>query len=413
MVQKKFFSLIIVILISTSLAGCAGYLQRTQGARAKFNKGYFIDASKEYKKGFKHPGRNNLLYLLDTGLSLHYAGRYEESNRFLLEADRYAEKINYFSITRQTASLLTTDYTLKYRGEDYEKILINTYLAINYLMLGDYENARVECRRINEKIIKYNSNGKRNYKLNPFSIYLSGIIYEINGEPNDAYIDYKKVYDLSPNFPLVKKDLFRLSSLLNFDNDYRKWRKRFSLKDLKKDDPSNGELIVILQCGFSPQKHQEMRVIAVPAYHPRPSIISYAKVYINDKYYERTYILEDIERTAIDQLKAKIARIIAKQTAVSAGKYAIANTVGKETNQPIVRDILLLFFYATNEADLRSWLTLPQNIQISRISLPEGNYQVMLKFYDNHHRFVKDKIWSDVKIGKNGHKTMLNYRSVR
>ncbi|MBI5183155.1 MAG: hypothetical protein HY999_02180 [Nitrospinae bacterium] len=413
MVRKKVFWIIIIILLSRNLAGCAGYLQSTQGARARFDKGLFLDASIEYKKGLKHPGRDYLLYLLDTGLSLHYAGRYEESNNFLLEADKYAEEINYISITRETASLLATDYTLKYRGEDYEKILINTYLAINYLMLGDYENARVEAKRVNEKIGKYNSDGELNYKLNPFSIYLSGIIYEINGEPNDAYIDYKKVYDLLPNFPLVKKDLIRLSTLLNFDDDYKTWRTRFDLKDIKQDDHSNGELIFIFQCGYSPQKHQEMRVIAVPAYHPRLSIISYAKVYINGEYYDQTYILEDIERTAIDQLNAKIARIIAKQTAVSAGKYVIANTIGKETNQPIVRDILLLFFYATNEADLRSWLTLPQNIQISRISLPEGNYQVMVKFYDKNHMFVEQKIWSDVKIGKNGHKTTLNYRAIR
>ncbi|MBI4925455.1 MAG: hypothetical protein HY843_05975, partial [Bdellovibrio sp.] len=175
MVQKKVLWLIIVIVLFSSLTGCAGYLQRTQVARERFNKGHFLDASEEYKKGLKHPAQDTLLYLLDTGLSLHYAGRYEESNKFLLEADRYAEEIDHISITRETASLIATDYTLKYRGEDYEKILINTYLAINYLMLGDYENARVECKRVNEKIIKYNSDGERNYKLNPFSIYLSGI----------------------------------------------------------------------------------------------------------------------------------------------------------------------------------------------------------------------------------------------
>ena len=40
--------------------------------------------------------------------------------------------------------------------------------------------------------------------------------------------------------------------------------------------------------------------------------------------------------------------------------------------------------YASENADLRSWITLPANAQIMRISLPVGKSALKLKFADSH-----------------------------
>src|SRR6185503_7847510 len=137
-------------------------------------------------------GRDLLLYLLDLGLSLHSAGRYEESNQAFLKADKIAEIKDYTSLSTEGATLLTSENIKDYKGEDFEKVLINTYLAMNYALMGDYENALVEARRVNHKLHLMVSEGQRKYKQNAFARYLSAVLYEAEGEWNDAYIDYKK-----------------------------------------------------------------------------------------------------------------------------------------------------------------------------------------------------------------------------
>ncbi|MDO8461301.1 MAG: hypothetical protein Q7S98_00405, partial [Deltaproteobacteria bacterium] len=37
---------------------------------------------------------------------------------------------------------------------------------------------------------------------------------------------------------------------------------------------------------------------------------------------------------------------------------------------------------ATNRADLRSWLTLPRSLQVTRFSLPKGSYDLQLEWRD-------------------------------
>ncbi len=406
------YRIFVLVILSFYLAGCAGYRSRTRTARKYFNRGDFSAAAAEYEKYVERAGNDQLLALLNTGISYHYAGQYQKSIKYFLKADKFAEKVNYLSISRQTASLLATDYILNYKGEDFEKVLINTYLAIDYLMLGDLENALVEAKRVNQKLQKYSRACNCDYELNPFSIYLSGIMYEINGQPDEAYIDYKKVYQLLPEFPLLAMDLQRTSGKAGIDSPGQNWRASFG-KGAYANLPAGkyGELIVFFECGFSPEKHQETRMVAIPVYHKRRNRISYAEVYVDGKYYDRTYILDDIEATAIRQLKEKMLRILAKQGIISAGKVAIAHQIGRETKIPIAENLALMFFYATNKADTRSWLSLPQNIQLARIPLKPGVHNITLKLYDHHNSLVKSINFDKIKIEKRG-KHFITYRTV-
>ncbi len=411
MFQAKYRILALAVLL-LNMTACAGYHSLTKTARSHFDRGDFSYAAAEYEKYIDRAGNNQLLALLDTGISYHYAGQYQKSINYFLKADRLAEKIDILSVSRQTVSLLATDYVLKYKGADFEKVLINTYLAIDYLMLGDLENAMVEAKKVNQKLQKYGQSCKCDYKLNPFSMYLSGILYEMNGQPDEAYIDYNKVYQLLPGFPLLGMDLQRTSSMAGIETSVQNWRATFgkgSYPDLSEGE--YGELIAFFECGFSPKKHQETRVVAIPAYHKRPSRISYAEVYVDGKYYDRTYILNDIEATAIRQLKEKMLRISAKQGIVTAGKAVLARQIGKQTKIPVAENLALMFFYATNEADTRSWLSLPQNIQLARMPLTPGTHAVKLKLYDRHNSLVKSVNFDKINI-KKGSKHFIIYRAV-
>lgn len=409
--NKTKHCLLVSFFLILQLSACVGYRSLSRPAQRSFNRGDFLEAANKYEKIISKSGNEQLLALLNTAISYHHAGQYQQSIKYFLQADKLAKKLDYLSVSRQTASLLATDYMLKYKCEDFEKVLINTYLAIDYLMLGDLENAMVEARRVNQKLQKYSRRCKCDYKLNPFSSYLSGIIYEMDHQPDEAYIDYKKVYKLIPEFPLLKTDLERTSRLAGIDEAGLDWRTTFGKGAYSSLAEDYGELFLFFECGLSPEKHQELRAIAIPAYHKRPTSISYAKVYIDGKYYDRSHILNDIEATAIRQLKAKMARILAKQAIVTAGKVAIANQIGKQTKLPGAENLALMLLYATNKADTRSWLSLPQNIQLARIPLAPGSHEVKLKLYDHNNGLVKSVNFGKINIKKTG-KHFITYRSV-
>ena len=94
--------------------------------------------------------RNAVLWHLELGAALRTAGEYEESNRAFDEADRriseYEEKARV-RVGVAAAAAMTNLNALPYEGYAYDKIMLHTYKALNYLALGDLENARVELNR--------------------------------------------------------------------------------------------------------------------------------------------------------------------------------------------------------------------------------------------------------------------------
>ena len=87
---------------------------------------------------------------------------------------------------------------IPYKGDDFEKVMINAMLAINFLSLGDMEGALVETRRLNEKLEHYRIDGKKPYKQSELALYLSAMIWEADGKWDDAYIDFVKAYKVNP-----------------------------------------------------------------------------------------------------------------------------------------------------------------------------------------------------------------------
>ena len=232
-------------------------------------------AAESLKKGLAEQGENGkdqLLYLLDLGLVLHTAGRYEESNQAFLQADKVAEIKDYTSLSTEATTLLTSDNIKDYKGEDFENVLISTYLAMNYALMGDNENALVEARRVNRKLYMMITEGKRKYKQNAFARYLSGILYEAGGNANDAYVDYKAAYELDSGIRDIGLDLWRTARLSGIRQDAEKWEEEFRLTDGDKKramaaapKSDKGEIIVLYENGISPVKGPN------PSFHSIPS----------------------------------------------------------------------------------------------------------------------------------------------
>ncbi len=366
--------------------GCVSARMSDHESDQLFRSGRYDDAAAQLQKGLAsqgEKGRDLLLYLLDVGLSLHSAGKYEESNRYFLRADRVAEVKDYTSLTVETATLLTSDNVKDYKGEDFENVLINTYLSMNYALLGNFEDSLVEARRVNHKLHLMVHDGKRKYKQSAFARYLSAILYEADHNENDAYVDYQNVRDLAPQTPGLGRDLWRCAWLLRMPDEMERWDHEFHLtiqdhEQAKAMRPRSvqGEIVVLYENGISPIKRPNPAFTELPKFYPRFNPVEFAQVEVNGEIIGSTFVLENIEATAIENLDEKYAGMIAKKLAGLVAKESIGYAIEKSTNSPLAGMLAKLILYVSDQADVRSWSLLPRDLQILRIPIGPGEYKV-------------------------------------
>lgn len=391
---------------TVALGGCASARVSDTETTRLFRGGDYEGAAERLRKGLAEEGegsRDELLYLMDLGLSLHAAGKYDESNQAFLKADKIAEIKDYTSLATEGATLLTGENIKGYKGEDFEKVLINTYLSMNYALMGDLENALVEARRVNRKLHLMVTEGERKYKQNAFARYLSAMIYEAEGDWNDAYVDYKETLKLEPGFPGLGLDLWRVAGQLGMRDEQERWDEELGLtaadhKAAKLASPRSGkgEIIVLYENGISPVKRPHPSFYQIPKFYPRYNPVPYARVEASRLVAPPagdagptaapatgaapiaaadTAVLHSVERTAVENLDEKYGGIIAKKIAGVLAKEVVADQIGRRTD-PLIGAVAKLIFYVSDQADCRSWNLLPKDLQVARIAVEPGTYSV-------------------------------------
>ena len=214
-----------------------------------------------------------LLYRLERGLILHYQGEYEASDRQFEKAERLIDRHFTRSVVREVGAFLTNDAVRAYSGEEYERALIHYYRALNSLYLGDTENALVECRKANLRLRDFAAEAEYEltYRNDAFLQYLTGILYEAEGEWNDAYISYKdalKGYGAyRETFGMktptaLQRDITELATALGYEEDVEEYSERFDLRAGGLPRPQGVEVIVFAESGFIARKRQ--REISIP-----------------------------------------------------------------------------------------------------------------------------------------------------
>lgn len=211
--------------------------------------------------------RNQLLYSLEAGKLYRLKNDFNKSNQYLNQADAFIES------SRKTAGDLLTANLLNpmqqaYRGEDFEQFMVHFYKALNYTALGKTDEALVEARRItlsaNAQGDKFR-NKEKGYSTDAFALNLQGMIYEMGGDINNAFIAYRNAADIYLNngnnyygvsIPTqLKLDLLRTANAMGFSSETDRYQKIFNT-NYQYDDSQNGELILFLEEGRAPVKEE-------------------------------------------------------------------------------------------------------------------------------------------------------------
>ncbi|MBK9293860.1 MAG: hypothetical protein IPM57_05350 [Oligoflexia bacterium] len=393
------------------LNGCATYPFQTQNAQSAIYAGDFDRAAQLLEEKAKQEGKDQLLYLFDRGVALQLAGRYKESSQNWLLADKLSEVKDYVSLSQEAASIILNDNLKEYKGEDFEKVIINGLLAINYVMEGNFEEALVECRRLNRKLYLYKTLSLKDYEQNPFARYLSAMIWEASSKLEDAYIDYKETHKLTPNYPYLKFDLIRLAKKLGREQDLKKWHAEYGEQIEIPNTKKKTELILIYQQGKSAVKRTHPESHRFPKFYARFSTGQSAKVEV-DGLIEQTQKIYSISDVAIKNLDDAYAGMVAKKMAGIVAKEVIADQVRQKDET--LGFLVWLGLHASDQADLRHWATLPESIQFARLLINPGeNKTIKVSALDSGGQPTGEEKIFIIDKAKAGKKIFLNWRSFR
>ncbi len=222
---------------------------------------------------FLKRNRNQLLYFLEAGRVYRLKNDFTSSNQFLNQADNYIENSRKSVADYVTGNLLNP-MQQAYRGEDFEQFMVHFYKALNYAALGNTDEALVEARRItlsnNSQAEKFKGNSNR-YSSDAFSLNFQGMIYEMGGDINNAFIAYRNAADLylkndnvyyGVSLPAqLKQDLLRTADAMGFVSEVEKYAAIFKMSYTKNEE-LGGELILFIEEGRAPVKEERNFVLS-------------------------------------------------------------------------------------------------------------------------------------------------------
>ena len=246
------------------LSGCAtvpSHDKSVGGSIAATRQGDVSGAIRQLEIQTEGPRKNDLLLNLEKGELLRIGTRYKESLAAFEVAD---VKVNQWEADAKSTpgklvghigAVLAGDNSREYEGQDYEKVMLTTRMAMDRINLGDLDNARVDIKRTHEReavIAEFRAketeaaeldakdkgikpgvkelNGYpvetlndpdvlklKNGFQNALSHYLSGFVYEALDEPGLAAPGYRKANELRPNLPVLEEGLRGLDAVQGFD----------------------------------------------------------------------------------------------------------------------------------------------------------------------------------------------------
>lgn len=415
---KKAFLVLVILVISS----CANYRHLQSDFNYEFEKGDLRKALETLQRNDKlSNSKSKFIYYVNNGLILSIMGKYRESNEHFEKAFLFGEdyRINYVN---EAASYLTNPLVTVYRGEDHEHLMVLYYKAINFLKMNKYEEALVECRRMNIRLQqlsdKYSSESK--YQRDAFCHLLMGIIYQASKDYNNAFIayrnaleiyedDYARLFSLSAPEQL-KVDLVNTAYWSGFREEFEMYREKFGMTDYTPQRPE-AQLVFFWHNGLSPVKEEwsinfiiqskpdnwvvfhnedfgmsfpfkldddqdrrnlsrlEIFRVAFPRYSERPAFYQSATI-SNDTLDYQLQTAEDINKIAIHSLRERMLLEFSKGLLRAALKKATEHSLKKEDEA--LGALIGIVNAMTEHADTRNWRTLPHSISYSRVPMKAG-----------------------------------------
>jgi len=424
-------SLSMAILLMVGLSGCAynsvfvNYPSQIAPYKQQLSSDYPTANINDLADNIN--GNDGLLYAQESGRIMQVAGDFERSKAYYQQAisayQAFDDKaiISASKLGSGASSLLLNDNAIPYRGPGYERIMVHQYQALNYLFSGDAQGALVEVRRSNElqsieqaryqksqKSVQNMANGTIDAQmaqlsqstgsvtssfLNAYSYYITGLLHELANEPNDAFIDYRKAAQITPDNQYLQQDLVRLAKQLampQLDEFQQRWGEAVMPSE------GQGQVVFIVERSFVPEKQSitvpfpingNIQSASLATYQPQRQLTTASLIQgLGDNLEAQN--IANIDALAINALKEDLPAALFRQAARIYAKYELNQSVqsgSRRANNQVDASALVMqiFNVISEQADRRSWLTLPRQAQIAKQFIDAGDYDIRLNNSQN------------------------------
>ncbi|MDF3819840.1 hypothetical protein P3G55_08025 [Leptospira sp. 96542] len=440
----------ILISISLLLLGCASdynkIIEATESAYYGQNYDSAIPKIRELYEGSSN--KDKLLFLMEAGMIFHTKGDYASSNKAFKEAEGVADNIRV-SLTRSGLSFVLSDNESNYTGEDFERVMIKFYIAYNYLLMGELNNAKIYFRRLDFELKEMKFLAAE-YRQNNAARLIDAYVSESLGRYNDARVQYKNMEQIIGKSQNLTADRFVLALREGDSTDQNKYASgrgnvqayNRSMQRIGLNVERLSEVIIIHEAGKSAIKSSRGRLIEdeyfavalrgavevalrnkgasaslsgalaalaiaenpIPIYKMRDEKGAKPKGYsINGVDVGYSDIMNDFSDTAIHNFNDNYKMLVTKNLTSLAVKIvaaviaseAMARAVeskGKNGNELVSGLIRVaagaaagLAISQTIAPDLRCWRTIPSNFQVKRVFLAPGEYSFKMDAQGSTH----------------------------
>jgi len=402
-------------------SSCGTYYQRTKSTEQAIVAGDYSQAKKEVANSrYLSRKRNNLLYAIEMGKVCHLKGEFKESNKFFEYADY---KMQLFkSVGDHALGVLVNQALQSYQIESHERIMVHYYKALNYMQLGDVEEALVEARKLNlvQKSMSVSAKGKtKKYHQDPFGLLLMGMLYEADNDYNNAFIAYRNAKEV---YESDQTGLFSNNAPSHLESDIARSAKLSGISYESEIEPNlnlttNGELILFWENGLSPIKEEkniffslaqnkdgfffESDGLIIPTDYDFAKndpdfkvedlgLIRLARSYYVNRYPQTLSMDLFVNDEAVKmEMGADISALAfqverdnyVKELAADLLRLTLKKISEKALSEEseVAGALMNVGNFASEKADTRNWQSLPSQIQFARIPLKEGLNKITIR----------------------------------
>ncbi len=452
MVRKLIYFCFLIIILSC--ASTKTSLKQYKGLDDKVTQRDFAGAINKIKrsKDKYYTSKEKVVYYLDRGMLHFYNRDYGKSNEYLTKAENAIDENYTKSISKAAISLLLNDNALDYAGEDYEDIYLNIFKALNYIELGNFDDAFVEIRRIEIKLNKLEDKYKKmakeydkskdskiefkavenRFHNDALGRYLSLLIYRAEGKWDDARIDLDLLKDAwiqqshIYDFKTPQFDDYLLSSK-KAKIDFISFIGKSPVKKAKTlYVHTEKDIIIIASTEQLPEGQQELEGLHIipwegvkKGYHfkfqlpymkERESDVAKVKIIVDNKPVIELKKIEDMGKVALETYKIKEPLIYLKTIIRTTVKGLFAEK-RKEEMEEKINDSFLGFAArlatdivvdATENADLRISRFFPGDALVGEIKVEPGLHNIKIEYYSRNGSILFIDDLGEKEIKKDG-----------
>ncbi|MBJ02164.1 MAG: hypothetical protein CMK00_04745 [Planctomycetes bacterium] len=376
------------VLATVLAASCASYPDKTADAMVAFESGRLAGAQALFAA--QETTDSPFLRGAEAGTVALARGQWKTAVEELGAAAAVVEEAEDAAlVSPEAAGKALLQWTVNeswqaYLGEGYERVYLHGGLALAYLALGQLEDVLVEVKRGNALLEAEEELYESSYGAGGLGHFLSAVAYELMGEREEAFIDYRRLEAKNQGQPLVGRALVRLARETQQRDLEASLAERYGADFERPRDAAS--IVVIAGVGLGPRKAADtMDVVteggllrwSVPRLVGRPQPVSHLELAVDGAPGIRTSVIEQVTRVARANLQDRLGWLATRSVVRSFLKLHLTETLEDKYRGwgRVLGDLISL---TTERADLRAWQTLPDTWQACRLFIAPGAHALSL-----------------------------------